>query len=1008
MKSVKRQHFFTGAPLAAALAVAACVALAAGSARATFDNDAASQDPVTGAWVLPSAYYCVAPDLVGGVEWDPVGVCTGDGLTACRTNTDCSVATGTCDFSGVCGAVPNAVKRTDLTPAGSTTSSVSPPACNVNSNEKSAVRACLTTELACTAKGYRFSSYSGSCSANAWTTDDPDFGTGLSMTGLQWYTGNNGCLRCHNEEYMATHDPVAAKEDYLDAGHRNMLRKVTPGTPQIDPTGAPYAQVNIGTTAAVDWMTAMVNSKLLYWIYDGWMGDGPWTPRGTVDGTSYSCGRCHATGWSSDLAINMSKEPEVSYPGLTNDCVKHCKIDTATVCTSNAQCPGVGDSCILPPVGVCTAGGVGAYTYDGISFAADTNQYSSWDRFGIQCARCHVATDNGHATFPEGGVSTGGDKTAMCAACHRQEKGGVPENMDSPGTKLAVGFSHGAFGFDSHGPVYQYLNSPHGLFTGTWDEIGCSPLSIVPAPVPGVCALDTTVQCSADVDCAVPGGVCNKVGYCENDNTIACTPETEAADCGAGNSCFELCDSSMAKYASHFKYMPDPSTITPSPAGKSGGCTVCHDVHKDPDTLPRFPGDRPGVESCVSCHDGQGTYNATTGVTTVNAGFKHPEGTGTPLDDENPCAVCHMPGGQHLFRINVDPSYSTMPASLGHCAIDTATACTSNSACPGAGDSCVLTGLANTAPEGSYTQAVWNDLDMACGQCHGGSAGAGAVTNNAPYISKADLAELAEDIHNNLPSVNFSYSLGSPNTLNVMVFAAASCSNGPCDVYAWDWGDGTTGSGPSTAHTYATGGAKVITLTVTQYGTGSTTVTKTVNVYTPDLGPTVGGTDCGSILSTDDWSASLTDSSTDDNAVSKVTVTWGDGSLLAMGGAGTVFTHTYRGPGTYRLVQKALDTIGQQSTRTCFVTVSYFTIGGTVNENDGTTPVASAKVTVTNNTTNLVAKTVYTAGDGSFSAGSLRPDSYTLTVTASGFTFPATGPITVGPSDNTIVINANP
>ncbi len=802
------------------------------------------------------------------------------------------------------------------------------------------------------------------------------------MSGLPWYVGNNGCLRCHNEEYMASHDPVAAKEDYLDAGHRNMLRKVTPGTPQIDPTGTPYGEVNAGGTAPVDWATALVNGKLLYWIYDGWMGDGPWTPRGTVDGTSYSCGRCHATGWSSDTALDLNKEPAVSFgAGIANDCVT----------TTN---------------GVCLKGGVGAYTYDGISFAADTNVYSSWDRFGIQCARCHVATNNGHATFPEGGISTGGDKTAMCAACHRQEKSGVPENMDSPGTKLAVGYSHGSFGFDSHGPVYQYLNSPHGQFTGTWDEIGCSPLSIVPAAVPGVCANDATVMCSADVDCMTVGGICQKVGYCAIDTATACA---EDADCtGVGDSCFKLCDSSMSKYASHFKFMADPSTITPSPAGEGGGCTVCHDVHKDPDTLPRFAGDRPGVESCVSCHEGQGSYDETTGVTTVNHGFKHPSGTGTPLDDGNPCAVCHMPGGEHFFRINVDPSYSTIPASLGHCLIDTATSCTSNSACPGAGDSCVLSGLANTAPDGSFTKAVWIDLDLACGQCHGGSAGAGAAIPEAPYFTKAELADLAEDIHNNLPIVNFSYTLGSPNTLNVTVFAAATCSNGPCSVYSWDWGDGSaTGSGATTSHTYATGGSKTITLTVTQYGTGSTTATKTVNVATPDLGPTVDGTACGSILA-DDWSASLADTSTDDNLVSKVTVVWGDGSLLAQGGPATTFNHTYKGPGTYKIVQKALDNIGQQSIRTCIVTVSYFTIGGTVYENDGSTPVASAQVTVKDSTTNAVVKTAYTAVNGLYSAGSLRPGSYNLTVTASGFTFPVTGPITVGPSSAGNDISANP
>ena len=81
----------------------------------------------------------------------------------------------------------------------------------------------------------------------------------------------------------------------------------------------------------------------------------------------------------------------------------------------------------------------------------------------------------------------------------------------------------------------------------------------------------------------------------------------------------------------------------------------------------------------------------------------------------------------HLFRINVDPNYSTFPTSaefLGN-----------------------TKKIANTAPDGTFTNAVWSDLDIACGQCHGGGlTGSGA---KVLPMSKKQLALHAKDMHGN-------------------------------------------------------------------------------------------------------------------------------------------------------------------------------------------------------------------------------------------------------------------
>jgi hypothetical protein len=174
----------------------------------------------------------------------------------------------------------------------------------------------------------------------------------------------------------------------------------------------------------------------------------------------------------------------------------------------------------------------------------------------------------------------------------------------------------------------------------------------------------------------------------------------------------------------------------------------------------------------------------------------------------------------HLWRINPSASYSMFPTAAEFGIGATATK-----------------KIANTAPDGTYANAVWVDVDYACGQCHGGgtSASSPAVDSadrrvkGLPYYNKATLAAFAEGIHtpdisaNTAPAAKFS-SAGITATGYTASFTDASTdaqtSQGDL-VVTVKWGDGgfSTGSGGGTfSHTYATAGKFNVTLSAQDAG----------------------------------------------------------------------------------------------------------------------------------------------------------------------------------------------
>jgi PKD repeat protein len=83
------------------------------------------------------------------------------------------------------------------------------------------------------------------------------------------------------------------------------------------------------------------------------------------------------------------------------------------------------------------------------------------------------------------------------------------------------------------------------------------------------------------------------------------------------------------------------------------------------------------------------------------------------------------------------------------------------------------------------------------------------------------------------PRASFGASPATPNIGDTVSFDGRGSSDpgGPIDSYAWSFGDGANGSGAQPAHSYATGGDKTVTLTVTAALDGLTAFTsRTIHI----------------------------------------------------------------------------------------------------------------------------------------------------------------------------------
>ncbi len=863
----------------------------------------------------------------------------------------------------------------------------------------------FTTQGACLANGGSWANWIGQAASTTTINTTP-----LASKVPNWdYTrqapdADNGCLHCHSYTSQQNGPAERFKDSYLMTGHKNMLRKVIPGMSWAGPDGVIYSQDTAGHP--IDFTLGTVGGGTLSYIFGDWMAKYPNAVGPNGDTALYSCGGCHTSGYSDNTNPGVQS---IGTPGYT----------------------------ATKPL-----------DYGGAYFATVTPG-NKWDLEGINCSRCHnaavgpvgaaqIAASAFPTTAPTSGgmgaLAAGVGRNNLCFGCHQS----IAKNYPAQGgtdagttqydpTLIPTGVSHGAAaGRDFNGHVLgnSFLNSVHARYVGVNSNSANGGIKLNSLGKFDLFdAQPTAANTALEYGSAFQGYSC----YQSNASANPAKTKADGTEIKTKSECEGLYGAGA--------WRSDTGSTTAGAAGVQGTCATCHDVHNS--LFVASQSEKAIRKDCVACHSDSTYAAAVPSAPQIDpASFNHPTSAGTPFDTtlygNDSCAVCHMAtqavanGNQnsmaaHVWRINTDPNYSTFPSVGqfygGACSVHTGAVqnapyapvvylsdissanCTAAS---GTWTAVTKDRNAQTAKEykvgGSvqYNNAVWVDIDMACGQCHGGSLGANNTHNGAMFMEKGVLAPLAAGMHSGAagaPQAYLNYQNDATASYKVNFDASASIcpsGSGMC-VYQWSFGDGSatvTTSNAINTHTYASANTVNATMTLVDTTTQAQS-SATIRVMPNQIfvAPTALNT-----VTQAGWSISVQDSSltnTTDYATSALTVNvdCGNGTRLPSGVGGGFFTCTYTTAGNYT-VKETVTGPGGLSSSAANVTKSVpvkCSITGTVTRLGGATPVSGAAVYL-----NIGTATKYlavTAANGTYTLSGVVPASYTELVTKTGLTF---------------------
>ena len=217
-----------------------------------------------------------------------------------------------------------------------------------------------------------------------------------------------------------------------------------------------------------------------------------------------------------------------------------------------------------------------------------------------------------------------------------------------------------------------------------------------------------------------------------------------------------------------------------------------------------------------------------------------------------------------------------------------------------------------TAPETRRLHAMVYDPSIGQHVIYGGNKGSGATTNEVWTL------RVAPSGANVPPSASFTVNpaSGPPSTSFAFNGSPSSDTDGTIVSFAWDFGDGSSGSGASATHTYAAQGTYTASLTVTDNQGATGTTSSTVVVTAPNVPPIARLSVTQTANDTFDFRG---DASTDaDGSIVSYAWNFGDGATAT----GSSATHRYAAPGAYAIQLTVTDNGGATNAATTAVDAS--------------------------------------------------------------------------------------
>jgi hypothetical protein len=347
------------------------------------------------------------------------------------------------------------------------------------------------------------------------------------------------CLECH-QGILGIPD----KSSYLRTGHGNMVKKVLPNQVWKGAGGEPHPFTN-PFGHVIDWSTGTGRVNLGgFCDVGGFEGQFDKADCESITACTlaandflspaYTKATCEAGGgqWKKGTWTPAERWADITY--FVGDWMGSASGYVDTGITGAGLPPNkfmMADGRQYGTCGSCHNAGYKANDYTRPQPFADYPNFpksaaagigGSWVLDGIQCERCHDASNHFAAPFTAT-VGTGASSTAICSQCHIRpaawEGAANPKAATQP-TAYPIGAS--ATNFGGHLIGKQFLNSPHGKFIGAYGQIATTTGDLYDSHF-------------SDGTCSIPGEFVNRTS----------------------------CQAAGGTWTSF-----------------QGGCTTCHDVHQ--------------------------------------------------------------------------------------------------------------------------------------------------------------------------------------------------------------------------------------------------------------------------------------------------------------------------------------------------------------------------------------------------------------------------------------------